>query len=235
MKGFFSTVAGIIIVIVVILVILVFLGWSRIPDILAHHLSKEMKVLVEIEDVKLSMRSIDIEKLEIGNPSGYVLPKAFSANTININAPLRNYLDQEIIIDQILIDKVYLGLEFDSPRAKRGNWTTIMGNMKASQKPGGKGKQALIRSLILTNISIDLAFKTEGGRIRRLAPIKRLEFKDVSTEKGIPTEQISNIILSEMLRSIFRLENLQNMLEDLLQSPQTPVNQFLQPLKKILP
>jgi uncharacterized protein involved in outer membrane biogenesis len=235
MKRFLSMLSGIIIGAIVILVILLFIGWSRIPDILAHHLSKEMKVSVEVEDVNLSLKSIGIEKLEIGNPKGSLLPKAFSSDSIMINAPISNYLDKQIVLDEVLLDKVYIGLEFDAPGSKSGNWTTIMGNLKSANKGEKKGKTVLIKKLILTGINLDLVYRQGGGKIQHLPPIKRMEFTNISSETGIPTQQISDIILSETLRSIFQRENLQNMIEGFMQSPSKGIENLIQPFKNFLP
>ena len=52
--------------------------------------------------------------------------------------------------------------------------------------------------------------------VRKLKPIKRLELNNISSEGGIPTAQIMDIIMSEMLRNVFSKEGLQNMLEGIL-------------------
>lgn len=123
----------------------------------------------------------------------------------------------------MLLADVYIGLEFDSPRSKRGNWTTIMNNVSKNtrseqQKAKAKGKstKVLIKRLIITDLKIELAYKTGGRANRKLRTIDRIELTDISSEGGIPTGQIMNIVMQETLRNIFSKEGLQNMLEEVL-------------------
>lgn len=237
MRTFFKALATIVIVLIIAIVIIVFVGWSRVPDILANSLSKKMKVSVEIDDIHITSRSIEIDKVEIGNPKGSILPKAFSSDVILIKVPLMKFLDRHIVIDEIDVNNVYLGLEFEYMGSKNGNWSTIMSNMKSSTPSDQKNtnpRTVLIKKLILTNINIDLVYEKGGGKVQKLTPIDRLEFNDISSEGGFPTDQISRIIINQMLRSIFKLENLQDMLENILESPtKGSLQNFLNPLKGI--
>jgi uncharacterized protein involved in outer membrane biogenesis len=238
MKKFFSTLAGLIVIAIVVLVVCLFLAWSRIPDILASHLSKKMQVPVSIEDVRVTKDTIALNKLEIGNPQGYSLPRAFSAENILVNAPLTHYLKHDIVIDEIVISTVYLGAEFDRPGTKSGNWTAIMQNYKNASSPpseGKSGKSVLIKRLILTDINVDLAYRTGGVPMKSLKPISKIEFTNVTSEKGIPSEQITNVILQQALRAIFEKENIQNMIEGFMISPEKGVENLLSPLQGIFP
>lgn len=244
MKTLFSTLTGIIIVIILAAIVIGFIGWSRVPDIVANNVSKKLKVSVEIDDMKLRWGKIEIDQVTIGNPSGSILSKAFSCSSIDVLAPLTRYLNQKIIIDQIEVDNVYLGLEFDSAKGTEGNWTRIMGNLRSStgQNNNGKKKKAeqapaagsqrsvLIRRLILTNIDVDVVYRKEGGKIQRLRRIDRIELTNVSSEGGLPMDQVMNSVLGQMLKSVFEKQNLQNMLQDLLQQ-QGGFQQYLEPFK----
>ena len=121
------------------------------------------------------------------------------------------------------MDDVYIGLEFDSPNNKNGNWTTIMNNMSKSTKEDsdqakakGETTSVLIKRLVITDLQIELAYKTGGKPNRKLRPIDRIELTNISSEGGIPTAQIMNIIMQETLRNIFSKEGLQNMLDGIL-------------------
>ncbi|MGE0634580.1 MAG: hypothetical protein AB7O96_19350, partial [Pseudobdellovibrionaceae bacterium] len=82
MKTLFSTLTGIIIVIILAAIIIGFIVWSRVPDMAADHLSKKLKVSVEIDDMKLRWGKIEVDKVVIGNPPGAILSKAFSCSSI---------------------------------------------------------------------------------------------------------------------------------------------------------
>ena len=245
MKTLFSTLTGIIIVIILAAIIIGFIVWSRVPDMAADHLSKKLKVSVEIDDMKLRWGKIEVDKVVIGNPPGAILSKAFSCSSIDVIAPFTHYLDQQIVIDEIDVNDVYLGLEFDSAKGTQGNWTRIMGNLKAStgEESNGKKKKGaqapkeenqrsvLIKRLILTNIDVDVVYRKEGGKVQKLKRIDRIELTNVSSEGGLPMDQVMNSVLGQMLKSVFEKQNLQNMLQNLLQQPGGGLQDYLSPFK----
>ncbi len=234
MKKLVGGIFGTIVLIIIIGVIILFFSWSSVPDILASKLSKKLGVQVTIGDIHLSMNTIDVQKVSIGNTPGGTLPQSFSADQVLSVAPLFSYLHKDIVIDEIDIDNIFLGLEFDAPGQKTGNWTKIMANLEASEKQsGGKSnKTVMIKKLVLTNINITLAYRTGGKPPQKLSPIKRLEFTNVSSTTGLPTEQITEIIMREMLKQVFSREGLQNMIEGFMQSPQKGVENLLKPFLK---
>jgi uncharacterized protein involved in outer membrane biogenesis len=235
MKTFVRSIGGLVVIALLVLIILFFLGWSRIPDILSGKISKSLKVLVEIGDMSLSPSSIGIDKLEIGNPPHYYLPRAFEAGHIVIDAPLTRYLSDHIEIDEIEVSNVYLSLEFDSPQGTEGNWTTIMKNAQAAQASSTQEKSTksvLIHRLILTNIRTDLIYRNQGNKVRHLRTIDRIELKEISNTGGNVMEQIMNSALGEMIKEIFIEQNLKEALEKVLkpgkQNPiQNAIEQFI--------
>ena len=241
MKVFFSTLAGLIVILALAAVIVGFIFWSRVPDMLANNLSKKMKVSVSIESMGLGWNKIDLNKLEIGNPPQSILSKAFSCNEIDVNAPFTRYLNKNVVIDEIDLKDVYLGLEFDSANSTNGNWTRIMGNMQAATRADERSKKkgkvtaeanrtVLIHRIVLTNINVDVVYKKDSGKVKKLPTIDRIELNEISSEGGFPMDQITNSVLGEMLKQVFIQENLKNMMKDLLQ-PNGPLQEYLAPFK----
>lgn len=241
MKVFFSTLAGLIVIIILAAVITGFILWSRVPDILANNLSKKMKVFVAIDSMSLGWGKVGLKKIEIGNPPNSILSKAFSCGEIDVIAPFTRYLAKHIVVDEINLNDVYLGLEFDSATSTKGNWTTIMNNIQsttaAGQAPKKKGEAAptersvLIHRIVLTNINVDVVYKKDSGKVRKLPTIPRIELTDISSEGGVPIDQITNSVLGEMLKQVFIKENLKNMLQDLMNQPNNPIQKFISPFK----
>lgn len=249
MKTFFSTLAGLVVILILAAVIVGFIFWSRVPDILANNLAKKMKVSVEIDSIGLGWGKVDVNKIRIGNPPGSILAKAFACNEIDVIAPLTNYLHQNVVIDEIDVKDVYLGLEFDSASGTSGNWTTIMGNLQSStstSKTASSGKKrkkeepapppsssrtVLIHRLILTNIDVDVVYRKDGGKVKKLPRIPRIELTEISSQGGLPLDQIMNSVLGEMLKEVFLKENLKNMLQNLLENPNNPIQQYLKPFQ----
>ena len=206
--------------VLVVLIGLAFL-WIKVPDLVAKQLSKQMQVEVKIGDIALSAHSIGVKNLEIGNPKNSILPKAYSAGSIEVKASLSNYLKDPIVIDELQINQIYVGLEFASPISPSGNWSTILENMKKSA-PVSKKKEArsvLIKKLILTDIRSDLIFTQQGGKVQNLLPIDRLELNNVSSEAGVSLDQIARVILEQTLNALLKKQSLQSMIENVIQSP----------------
>lgn len=251
MKTFLSSLAGLIIVVILAAVVVGFIFWSRVPDIAANNLSKKLKVPVQIDSVGISWGKIDAKKIQIGNPHGSILARAFACDEIDILAPFTRYLNKNIVVDEIDLQNVYLGLEFDSASGTTGNWTRIMGNLQRSmaessgapeQSKSKKGKQAtqaaapssgrsvLIHRIVLTNIDVDVVYRKEGGKVKRLPRIPRMELTEVSSEGGVPTDQIVNSVLGQMLKQVFIQQNLKNMIQDFMNAP-SPIQQYIAPFK----
>ncbi len=223
----------IIISLIIVLFIALMIVWNFLPTWVSSTLSDKMKVAVSISDIGLAPSQIKIDDLKVGNPKGSILSKALTVDDIAIQAPLKRYLDKDIVIDMITMDDVYLGLEFDSKGSTNGNWTTIMNNLQKDTSSGKESdKSVLIRRLVLTNINVDLVYRNEGSKVTKLKPIRRIELNDISSKGGMPTSQITNIVMREVLRNVFTLENLQNMLKDVI-SPDQPPQDLLKSLKDL--
>ncbi len=232
MRSFFASIAGIIVVIFLVAIVIVFIGWGRVPDMLANNLSKKMKVYVGVGNIKLGWGEIKVNKFEIGNPPKSVLQQAFTCKEIIIDAPFSRYLNKNIVIDEINVNDVYLDLEFDSASGTSGNWSRIMSNFQSSSSPKTASERTvLIHRLVFNTINTDVLYQKDGGKVKHLPTIDRIVLTDVSSEGGFPIQQITSSVLGQMLQSVFLKQNLKNMLQNILQSPTNPIQQFIEPFK----
>ncbi len=232
MKVFVSTLGGLVLVALIALAIIASIFWSRLPDILATHLSNQLKVAVSIDRLKASWNTIDIFKIRIANLPKSLLSNAFTCQHLSLAAPLSHYAQTLVIIDEIDLNTVYLGLEFDSASSTNGNWTVLMNNMKASASTSSS-RSLLIRKVVLTDIDVDVVYRQNGSKVTRLPRIPRMELTNITSEGGIPSDQIMNSVLGEMLKQVFLKQNLKNMFQELLQQPQNPVRNYLSPFQKM--
>ncbi|MCI0381597.1 MAG: hypothetical protein L0207_00885 [Chlamydiae bacterium] len=221
---------------ILIIAIVLFFGWSRIPDMVANNLSKKLKVAVSIRSIRILPATISVSDLEIGNPAEYTaLPKAFSSEKISIKAPITRYMSENVTIEEIDINNIYLGLAFDSASATTGNWTVIMSNYKKEANLGNqkevKERSVLIKKLILRNIATSVIFLKEGGSVKKLPIIDKIELTNITSEGGLPMDQLLNSVLGEMLKSVFLKQNLKNMLKDIFDTPEKAVDTLLKPFK----
>ncbi len=212
---------AIIIAAIVILFVAFIIVWNMLPSIISSKLTKMAKVPVSITDIHFSTKSVEVERLKVKNPKGSVLDDALTVRTITADVPLTRFFKKEVVINQLLLDKVYISIEFDSKNSNQGNWSTIMNNLNESLASSLETKEedqrgVLIKKLILENIKVDLVYR-DTKEVQRLKKINRIELDNISSKGGVPSAQIMNIVMREVLRNIFSVENLKNMLQDIIQ------------------
>lgn len=224
-----------------VIVALCFAGilvWNILPNIISHKLSKTAGVTVSIEDIKFSSSSIEVDTIHVHNPKGYHKTKrALSVGTLTVDIPFSHFFDNKLVINEMTLDDVHIGLEFDSPKNPQGNWTTIMNHMSSSTtkeknkaKDTDKTTSVLIKTLVITDLKIELAYKTGNKANHKLRTLDKIVLNNISSEGGLPANQIMNIVLQETLRNIFSQEGLQNMLEGIL-NPNQSENNVIDTLK----
>lgn len=237
MKVLFSTLMGLVILAIVAAIISGVILWARLPDILSNTLSKKMQVPVSVASLSASWGQIAVHGIQVNNPPKSILAHALTCKQISVDTPFARYFQDAIVIDEIHLKDIYLGLEFNSATTTDGNWTIIMDRIKEREKrspsPKAGTRSLLIKKLILTNTDVDVVYRKEGGKIQRLPSIPYMEITNISSEGGLPMDQIMNSVLGEMLKEVFIKQNLKDMLKTLIEQNDT-LNQFLSPFQKFL-
>ncbi|MCB1072240.1 MAG: AsmA family protein [Chlamydiales bacterium] len=205
-------VIGILLAIIIVLCGATYLAYRNADLIFAEIISRKAKVPITIKKVQFNKESFQIEEFQMANPKGARLPTALKVETIKVDSPYRQYFEDPITIDQIHVNNVYVNIQIYNKEQTKGNWHTIMNNMeKEHNSPLSIERPAIIKKLILTNIKIDLILS--DGSMHDLSPINRLEFDNLDSEKGIPIQEISEIIVQKMMNSIFLEKGLKSIIE----------------------
>ncbi len=208
MKKLIGILAGIII----ILIAAGYIAYANSALILGEIISHKTKVPVTIQNIEFRRESFTIQELHMENPKEARLPTALKVETINVHAPYHQYIEDPIVIDQINVNNSYVNIQLYTKDQTKGNWQTVMNNMAEDHNSLlSIERPALIRKLILTNIQIDLILA--DGSMHKLSPIDRLEFDNINSDKGIPIQEISEIIVEKMMQSIFLEKGLKAIIE----------------------
>ncbi len=203
---------GILLGIIIVIALAAYLAYANSPLILARVISHKTQVPVTIKNIDFQNDAFTIQQLQMGNPKEARLPTSLKVETITINSPYRQYFDDPIVIDQIYVNNVYVNIQLYNKDQTEGNWQTIMKNMAEDHgSPLSIERPAIIKKLILTNIQIDLILS--DGSVHNLSPIARLEFDNIHSDKGIPIQEISEIIVQKMMQSIFLEKGLKTIIE----------------------
>lgn len=188
------------------------LAWLNIAYLLAKGISSKTRASVTIEAVRFHKNALIAHNFQMANPKGARLPTALKVETIGVRAPYTNYLKNPIVIDEIYLDNLYVNIQIYNKSQTEGNWHTIIQNVSQdNESPFSIKRKALIKKLRLVNIRIDLILS--DGKLRQLSPIQKLEFENITTEKGIPIQEISEIIVEKMIQSIFLEKGLKGIIE----------------------
>jgi hypothetical protein len=226
--GIFRWIVGII----VVLLIAVYFFWKTVPHRVSSFLTQQAKVKIVIKDIDLSFHTLTVKNLSVGNTAGSILPSALRVNQTTISAPLRSYFKDIIVIEELVLDDIYLGLEFDSAKGASGNWTEIMRNLqKASEQDDtGKVRKVLIKTVILKDINAEMVFRKGDQRIKRLPSIQQIVLHNISSEGKSLSLELMNSVLGQMLQNVFVQENIKNMLEGVINIPGKTLDKVLSPL-----
>ncbi|MBS0627470.1 MAG: hypothetical protein JSS09_04590, partial [Verrucomicrobia bacterium] len=102
----------------------------------------------------------------------------------------------------------------------------------SSDKPSSEStKTVLIKTLVLTNIQVDLVYKSKGDGVKKLPPIDKIVLTNINTAEGLPMNQIMHSVLGQMLKSVFIKENLKDAVDGLLQEPESTLDKLLTPFQ----
>ncbi|MDN3505200.1 MAG: hypothetical protein P0S95_06480 [Rhabdochlamydiaceae bacterium] len=203
---------------VIIIFVAISLCYTLLPSIVSHSLSKRMEVSVSIGGISLGTSKIGINAIYIGNPPNSILPQALKVDKIQVDIPASHFFHKKIVIPYLGLNDIYLGLEFNSQSDRQGNWTYIMKNLSDSNSNSSDAKsdvEVMIKRVVLNNLTVAIVYKDQPKNIKTVQ-IPSLEFTDVSSKGGIPSAQITQLIMRHALQQVFSKENLQNMIKDVL-------------------
>lgn len=230
MRGALKAIAwtlGSIVFLLVIAVGIALFAYPRMATYLSGYLSEHFEVPVAINNMRLDWNSIYIHDIDISNPEKSTLPTALKVEKTHLKAPLPTYFKNDIEVEEIRLDNIYTSIEFYDKSNNVGNWTVLIHKFDTNESFGRRagrkssveptGQSVLIKKLIMTNITIDL--KLYGRSVKRLRTIPYLEFENVGTEKGFPVEEITEIIVQQLMGHIFSLEGLSSMFKSVIELP----------------
>jgi uncharacterized protein involved in outer membrane biogenesis len=235
MKKFLRHLIGWTLSICLILIIAASIIYLRAPVYAEKHLSHKLKVPVTIGDISFFLNSIVVKDFEIANLPDHYLKKACSFKVLKAENNIFTYLDDVVTLEQITLEDIYLGLEFDNAKGTNGNWTTLMKNLDDSlTKVDKEDTQTIeIKKLVLKNIQVDLVYRSAGGKVKKFKPIPEIILYNINSSEGLPSEQIMKSVLGQMLKSVFVKENLKNMFGEVFTDPQGAMDTILSPLKSV--
>lgn len=201
--------------------------WSGRANLAAQFLSRHLNhVPVTLNALDISKTKASLSKLWIGNPPRSKTKTAFSAEAIEIDADFTKIFKDPLILDEIHLEKIFVGLEFYNAVGTESNWAAILKSKAPKKKPS---RGWLIRRLVLENLTVQVT--QSNGQVKRYPTIPRLEFRNISSESGFPIEEIEKAIFNLMMQELFQKLNLDQLFQGLQKVPGSPLKYFPNPFK----
>lgn len=184
------------VVIFILFVLVVVLAlWTMKASIMSTYLSKILKTPVSIGSIDFSKSQITIKDLKIKNPSGFKEFTAYSCKEVIISFDLKKIKNDPSIIDRIDMNDNYLYIDCQNALCTDNNWTKIMKNI-SDRELKGQEREVVISSLTMNDLKVNI----QGvGLIpgSKDVNIDHIEFTNVSSKEGFPTEQLIIAIFQE--------------------------------------
>lgn len=175
---------GITLTIYIVVGVLVFLWLIKVP-VLSFALTKKLRVPVSMEWVTVWWDQTTVRDFSIRNPKGFHSRDAFRAQETTIDYHLKELFSDPTVIEKIELNTIFVDVELSSLDGSKNNWTAISDGMPKQKS----SHPVMIRKLILTNFTISIqGLGVDGATTTR--HFERLEFDNIDSEHGFPTEQL---------------------------------------------
>ncbi|MGR3973249.1 MAG: hypothetical protein QRY72_01535 [Candidatus Rhabdochlamydia sp.] len=205
--------------------------WFQAPRLLEKILSSKFKTQVEIHHIHLSYNCFSLRGFKLHNPPGYHLPLAFACEQALFKIPFTHLMKRTIVFEEIVLDQVYLGLEFNSISSTEGNWVTLLENLHDQTKAAAlPSRSIVIKQMTLNDIRPEIYYQKES-KMKPLKPIPQITLNGLGSQEGDLSDQLLSSTLGQTVKQIFIQENLKGAVESLLQTPTKALKGTLAPLK----
>lgn len=193
---------------VIVISVCIIITWIHLPRAISILLSHDFKTPVKVEDVNFKKDQINFSNFSIKTKKGQI-KEAFHAETISINAKLKELISSKRTIESIIIKDIQIALEYYNKSGSENNWSELIKTNTKSKKKGSY----LIKKVVLKNLTVTVY--TKDGRKKRYPTIENLEVYNITEESGFPIDKIEQAIFKEVLKSIFQKLNLKELIKSL--------------------
>ena len=218
------------VILVTALVIITIGAHFLLPHFLAHSLSKTLGVPVDVGGMSLGYRSIEVYNIGIHNPKQSTLPYALQIGKLEVKAPLREYIQPHVNIEDVTLSDNAISVEFYSKDRKQSNWTTLLNHVNDPKDESSSiGRTIHLEKLNIYNTAVNLKFA--GQKAKELPPIKSIVIGNINPESGKLTKKLTRILTNHIISSVSGLSGIHGVTGVVLKAPATAVKSIFMPFK----
>ena len=188
------------------------LAWVYRVEVAVHMLSDQLGVPVKIHTLEIYSQGADLLQVWVGNPPDSRSQTAFSAASIHVQTPVFQILADPLIIDEIIINDIFIGVEYYNKKKSQSNWATIL-EEKSSQKPS---RDYLIRTLRFNRMTVDVM---QANGTKKSYTLPEMEFHNISSATGFPVGEIEKAIFQQVLQGLIQQLNLNQIFNGVIPMP----------------
>lgn len=190
--------------------------WLIKAPVMSWYLTEKIKVPVSIGRISIWPSETTIHRFRVANPHGFKNRTALEAKVSKIDYQFSKLMGPVSEIDQIEIDDIFLSIDCSNPLCTSNNWTAI-GDKMAKKEEKERNHRVVVHKLVLSNLNVHI-HGLGIGQPPQTKRIARLEFHEIDSDKGFPTQKL--------IRAIFRGLGLEQYLKNAF-NPQNAIKQFL--------
>lgn len=152
-------------------------------ELSSEALSRALSTPVTIEKISFSKNGVSLEKVTVKNPKECSLQPAFSAQAIEISMSWQEIIaaffsNRRIEIDEIRIEKPFVGIELFKPDGSESNWKFLI--HKLANKSKKTQKLFFIHTIEANDISLEVLTRSKNSPVKRIEQIAHIEFKEIA-------------------------------------------------------
>lgn len=174
----------------IVLTILVFL-WIIRAGIMSSYLSNHLGVPISAARISMWPSQTTIKGFKIFNPRGFKEKRAFGAEKITIDYTFHKLFTDPAEIQQILVQDIFLSVEFANASGSENNWTEIGKHMPSERS----GKEIMIDRLVFSNLTIEVRNLVDDPKTYH---VDQIEWENLHSKRGFPTEQVVSKLFEEV-------------------------------------
>ena len=176
--------------------------------ILGAYISSKIKTAGSYSSISVGSKIIEIDNFRVKNLSGFKNKYALVTKKVQVKYSLTNLFKDPANIDSIDMRDLDLTIECKNPLCTKNNWTEIINNISKNEEK--ISNKVIIDQLNVTNLNVTISGMGLDSTKKKIINIPYIQFKNISSKKGFPTQQLISII--------FRSANLQDYLKGILEN-----------------
>jgi hypothetical protein len=160
-------------------------------------------------DVGVLSGSVEMDALNVSNPSGFTSPHFFRLNDGKVAVSLGTLMEEKVVLPELKLHGVSMNLE---RKGNRSNYQVILDNLKrfessekAPPKESKEGKKFVIDKVSIKDVDVQVDLLPVGGELTRVpVKIEEIELQNVGSDSadGVMLADLTGILVEAILKAV---------------------------------